>query len=64
MAGVRPVRQRAIRSEAREVRRGGQAVRSLAGHGKGAGVHSERVRKLMEYFKQTCILTESPWLLY
>lgn len=41
MAGVRPVRQRAGRSEAREVRRGGQAVQSLAGHGKDVGVHSE-----------------------
>lgn len=41
VAGVRPVRQRAVRSEAREVRRGGQAVRSLVGHGEDAGVHSE-----------------------
>lgn len=39
-SGVEPARERAVGNETRGVRRGGLAVRSLAGHFQEAGIHS------------------------
>lgn len=41
MAGAEQVRERAVGSEMKQVRRGGQTVWSLVGHCKVGGIHSE-----------------------